>query len=324
MSDFSHLHTFLKERLSAYHVEKEPANLYEPMRYMLSLGGKRLRPLLTLIGSNLFNGKPEEALPAAMTVELFHNFSLVHDDIMDKAPLRRGQATVHKKWNSNIAILSGDGILVKAYEELAKSDPGQLPALLRLFNTTAIEVCEGQQLDMDFEIREQVSIQEYIHMITLKTAVLLGCSLEMGAITAGAPDKDGRNLYEFGKHTGIAFQLKDDILDVYGDAEKFGKQVGGDILSNKKTFLLLHTLEKADNKQKEELLSWVGKKEFDPAEKISAVRKIYDQLEIRKAAEIELSLHYTKGLAHLDLISAEADKKQKLRHFTDELMKRER
>jgi geranylgeranyl diphosphate synthase type II len=293
------------------------------MRYMLALGGKRLRPLLTLIGSDLFDGKQESALPAAMAVELFHNFSLVHDDIMDKAPLRRGQATVHEKWNSNIAILSGDGILVKAYEELARSDAGQLPALLRLFNTTAIEVCEGQQLDMDFETREQVSIPEYIHMITLKTAVLLGCSLEMGAITAGASGEDALNLYEFGKQTGIAFQFKDDILDVYGDAEKFGKQVGGDIISNKKTFLLLNALERANSKQKQELFSWIEKKEFIASEKISAVRKIYNELEVRKAAEAELSLHYTKGLSHLDLISAGADKKQKLRHFTAELMKRE-
>jgi geranylgeranyl diphosphate synthase type II len=242
---------------------------------------------------------------------------------MDKAPLRRGKNTVHEKWNPNIALLSGDVLLVKAYEQLSKSKAEKIPALLHLFNATAAEVCEGQQLDMDFETAAHTGIGDYLHMISLKTAVLLGCSLKMGALTANANESDAQHLYEFGKQTGIAFQLKDDILDVYGEAEKFGKQVGGDILSNKKTFLLLSALQRADESQKKEMQHWLSKKNAEPGEKIKAVKKIYDALNIFQISEEEMNAHYQKALHHLELISANDEKKKQLRAFTDELMKRE-
>lgn len=325
MNDYATLYTLLQKRLDSYSsgLHAAPANLYDPIRYFLALGGKRLRPLLALIGCDLFDKNAEAALPAAMAVELFHNFSLVHDDIMDKAPLRRGQATVHEKWNPTIAILSGDALLVKAYEELAQASPEKLPALLKLFNTTAVEVCEGQQLDMDFETSDNIGIDAYLHMITLKTAVLLGCSLKMGALCAHADETTAQHLYDFGKQIGIAFQLKDDILDVYGVAEKFGKQVGGDIISNKKTFLLLSALSKANGAQKKELQHWIGKNQFDPDEKVFAVREIYTQLRIRESSEDEMNAHFEKALTHLELVPAAAEKKELLKKFTIELMQRE-
>jgi len=211
-----------------------PKEMYEPMSYIIGLGGKRVRPLLTLVGCDIFDVNANEAIPSALAVELFHNFSLIHDDILDNAPLRRGNTTVHEKWNHNIALLSGDGMMVKAYDVLATSKPEYIPKLLRLFSKTGLEVCEGQQYDMNFETQQHVSVEDYIHMITYKTAVLLGCSLQMGAICANASEENQKHLYEFGKHVGIAFQILDDVLDVYADDEKFGKQVGGDIISNKK------------------------------------------------------------------------------------------
>lgn len=304
-------------------LNKKPAELYEPQQYILALGGKRIRPLLTLIGCDLFEGDTNEAIHAANTVELFHNFSLIHDDIMDNAPLRRGKVTVHEKWNHNIGILSGDAMLVMAYKELAKCKPEHLQALLNLFNQTAIEVCEGQQLDMNFETMNEVSIDSYVKMITLKTAVLLGCSLQMGAIIAGSNLETHEHIYNFGKEIGIAFQLKDDILDVYGNIDKVGKQSGGDIISNKKTFLLLKSLELANPSQRKELDSWIAKTDFDKSEKVNAVKSIYNQLGIFELSEAEVNRHYESALKNLEWIACDASKKVDLLHFAETLMGRE-
>lgn len=325
MEAYKHLYELLNSGVGNLNTffSKEPSELYAPQSYILSLGGKRIRPLLTLIGCDLFRGDVNEAVHAAMTVELFHNFSLIHDDIMDNAPLRRGSVTVHEKWNSNIAILSGDAMLVNAYQELSKCKPQHLQALLELFNKTAIEVCEGQQFDMNFETKGDVSIDAYVNMITLKTAVLLGCSLQMGAIIANADKQSQQHIYNFGKEIGIAFQLKDDILDVYGNADKVGKQSGGDIISNKKTFLLLKSLELASGDTKMTLQNWIAKKEFDKEEKVIAVKNIYDQLNIKVLSETEMNRHYSSALKNLEQIDCESSKKQSLLTFASNLMERE-
>src|ERR1035437_1292527 len=302
-----------------------PRELYEPIEYIMSLGGKRLRPVLVFVGCDFFNGDTIKALYPAIAIELFHNFTLVHDDLMDKAPLRRNQSTVHKKWNDSTAILSGDTMLVRAYQELCKSDMVLLPKLLELFSDTAIKVCEGQQLDMNYEKLQKVSIAQYMKMIELKTAVLLGGSLKMGALIAGADEKNAQNLYDFGKHIGIAFQLQDDFLDVYADAEKFGKQKGGDIVANKKTYLLLKAMEMAENNRymKEELQQWVNAPHFNENEKIEAITSIYNFLNIPEFAHTEMKKHYNMALTFLNEISINEIKKQKLIAFTDSLMVRE-
>lgn len=302
-----------------------PVELYQPVEYFMALGGKRLRPLLVLSGCALFDSDVSKALQPAIAVELFHNFTLVHDDIMDKAPLRRNKSTVHEKWNENIAILSGDAMLVIAYRELCKINSPALPALLDIFNETALKVCEGQQLDMNFEKQQTVSIPHYLKMIELKTAVLLGASLKMGAITGGADEKSAQELYNFGKHIGIAFQLQDDILDVYADTEKFGKQQGGDIVANKKTYLLLKALEMANSNRymKEELLQWINAPHFNPQEKVAAVTTIYNYLNVADLAKKEMQKHYQTALKHLAFIPDESTQKQQLLAFTDSLMVRE-
>jgi geranylgeranyl diphosphate synthase, type II len=301
----------------------EPKRLYEPMRYTMTLGGKRMRPLLSLMGAGLFTDDVRPAVHAAVGIELFHNFTLLHDDIMDNAPLRRGKETVYAKWNSNIAILSGDAMYTEAFRQVALSPPHILPHVLDIFTRTALEVCEGQQMDMDFETRGKVSIPEYIRMIELKTAVLLAGALEIGALCGGAYATEAHKLYEFGKHVGIAFQLQDDILDVYGDPEKFGKQVGGDIVSNKKTFLLISALEKADAYSKEALQNWMQVGQTDTLEKVKAVTAIYDQIGIRKLAEKEMWEHYELGIASLISMHIDGTKKEMLKKFTDSLMVRE-
>ena len=302
-----------------------PIELYEPIEYMMSLGGKRLRPVLVFMACDFFGGETTKALHPALAIELFHNFSLVHDDIMDKAPLRRNQSTVHKKWNDNVAILSGDAMLVKAYQELCKYDTTMLPKLLEIFSDTAVKVCEGQQLDMNFEKLKMVSIPQYLKMIELKTAVLLGGSLKIGALIGGADEKNAQRLYDFGKNIGIAFQLQDDILDVYADAEKFGKQQGGDIVANKKTYLLLKALEMAEGNRymKEELHQWINAPYFDEKEKVVAITGIYNFLNIRELARSEMKNHYDKALTFLDDIPVDNIKKTKLIAFADSLMVRE-
>jgi geranylgeranyl diphosphate synthase type II len=322
---YKHLYGILDTALKQLYADftAAPKELYDPQQYILSLGGKRIRPLLTLAGCELFGADPSHALQAALSVELFHNFSLMHDDIMDKAPLRRGQVTVHEKWNSNIAILSGDAMLVKAYQQLTVYEGGTLSDLLKLFNKTAIEVCEGQQFDMNFESMTDVSIDEYIRMITLKTAVLLGCSLQMGAIVAGADKAAQHSLYEFGKEIGIAFQLKDDILDVYAASEKFGKQSGGDIIANKKTFLLLKCLELADSSQRSELQKWLEAKDFDASAKVETVKGIYGELNIQELSETELRKHYSSAMKRLNKIQCDPQKRGQLLRFAEDLMDRE-
>ena len=320
------------QEISAYtaYIEKEidgldfpltPSNLYDPLRYFMQLGGKRMRPILTLLGTELFGEKKEKAINAALSVETFHNFSLIHDDIMDEAPLRRNQATVHHKWNQNIAILSGDVLFVKAFQLLAKHEPHQLANLLELFNKTAIEVCEGQQMDMDFETRSDVTIEEYIEMIRLKTSVLLGCALEMGAIVANASQSDKKLLYTFGQHIGIAFQIQDDILDLYADPEKFGKQVGGDVISNKKTLLNLKAIELASSAQKEQLTQLSLSVDFD--NKIKVTTEIYNAIGARAACEVVMQKHYEIALKALDAIEVTANQKIPLIKLAESLMQRE-
>jgi geranylgeranyl diphosphate synthase, type II len=302
-----------------------PKELYEPIEYIMSLGGKRMRPVLVMLGCDFFNDHTDKAIHAAIAVELFHNFTLVHDDIMDKAPLRRGKATVHEKWNDNIAILSGDAMMVCAYQELCKTESVLLPSLLNVFSDTAAKVCEGQQLDMNYEKLHKVSIPNYIKMIELKTAVLLGGALKMGAIIGGAKEEDALRLYEFGKHIGVAFQLQDDILDVYADAEKFGKQRGGDIIANKKTYLLLKALEMAENNRylKEELQLWVAAPHFDPKEKVEAVTNIYNFLNVKELARKEMQKEYDLAINCLNEIPVSDEKKSLLIDFADSLMVRE-
>jgi geranylgeranyl diphosphate synthase type II len=304
-------------------IDRPPAELYKPVIYTLQLGGKRVRPLLTLLGADLFDGQPEDALWPAIGIEVFHNFTLLHDDIMDLAPLRRNQPTVHKKWNSNIAILSGDAMFVKSCQLMARTRPDVIPQVLELFWKTALEVCEGQQFDMNFETEAVVSLPKYIRMITLKTAVLLGCSLQTGAIIAGAREEDAKRIYDFGKHCGIAFQLQDDILDVYGNQEKFGKRRGGDIVSNKKTYLLLKALEIADRYSKEGLMQWLQAGEEKATEKVEAVTAIFDYLNIRTLAEKEMQKHFQKAMAILNELPCSEIKKSQLEQFSQALLYRE-
>ncbi|MBD3750765.1 MAG: polyprenyl synthetase family protein [Sphingobacteriales bacterium] len=300
-----------------------PKELYEPISYLMSLGGKRLRPALVLMATDLFGGAIEDAISPALAVELFHNFTLMHDDIMDKAPLRRGKPTVHAKWNEAVAILSGDVMFVKAYQMMIQVKPDILSSVLAIFNETAIGVCEGQQIDMNFECRAQVGIPEYLEMIKLKTAVLLGGALKIGALIGNASEKDAQNLYDFGVNLGIAFQLQDDILDVYGDPEKFGKQVGGDIISNKKTFLLIKALELAKGAKADELNHWLNLKTFDSKEKVKSVTAIYDSLGIRQLSEELMNDFADKAYQALDSIHLPETQKQTLNDFATLLVDRE-
>ncbi|WP_242926292.1 polyprenyl synthetase family protein [Pontibacter vulgaris] len=322
--DISRLSDKINHTLTTLHYGDNPAELYEPIRYIMALGGKRIRPLLVLLAAEMYDDNVENALLPAAAVEVFHNFTLMHDDIMDRAPLRRGKPTVHEKWNANIAILSGDVMLVRAYQLLLQVEQNKLAKVLELFSKTAAEVCEGQQHDMNFEQREQVSIQEYIRMITLKTAVLLGFSLELGAILQGAPDSDAEHLKLFGNNIGIAFQLRDDLLDVYGDKDKFGKQVGGDILSDKKTFLMLTALEKANQEQLQTIISWRNRTGADTAEeKVKAITKVYDELQIRQQTEQQIDLYFKNAIHHLDAVQVTEERKATLRGLALQLMERD-
>ncbi len=313
----------VEEAIEKNAYKKQPQSLYAPINYTLALGGKRIRPGLLLLANDLFNGKPEKAINAALAIEVFHNFTLVHDDIMDNAPIRRGKPTVFKKWDVNTAILSGDVMLVEAYQLLAACEASVLPELLKLFNKTAVEVCEGQQYDMLFEKAADVTIDNYLKMIELKTAVLLGTSLKMGAIIAGASKSDAKHFYEFGKNIGVAFQLMDDILDVYGNPEKFGKQVGGDILANKKTYLLLKTMELANGALRKELEFCLNSKTLSPENKITRVKSIYNQLKIKEKSIDEMNHFYNTAIAHLDSIETPKEKKAIFENFAKKLMNRE-
>ena len=301
----------------------EPAELYEPMHYMMNLGGKRLRPSLLLMGCDAFGGDIYQAINPAIAIEVFHNFTLMHDDIMDKAPLRRGKTTVHEKWNSSVGILSGDAMLVEGYKLMMQVDEKVLRPVLEIFNDTAIAVCEGQQIDMNFEQQKEVSISAYINMIRLKTAVVLGGALKIGALIAGAKQQEANLIYAFGEDLGIAFQLQDDILDVYGDPEKFGKQVGGDIISNKKTYLLIKAVETANTQQLQELNYWLQLTDFDAVKKVSAVRQLFNQLEIREKAEQEMNRYAQRALQSLKDLPLPEAKKTQLFEFADMLLVRE-
>lgn len=302
---------------------REPKNLYQPIAYTLAMGGKRLRPVMVLLACNLFTDEIEKALPAALAIETFHNFTLLHDDIMDEAEVRRNQQTVHKKYNKNIAILSGDAMSIMAYNYLQKSPPENLTAMLSLFSQTALEVCEGQQLDMDFETRMNVSIPQYLNMIRLKTAVLLACSLKMGALAALAPERMADLLYVFGINLGIAFQLQDDLLDVFADPDKLGKKIGGDIISNKKTFLLLKALELSDDKTHKQLLEWIDKKEFDADEKVKAIKTIYTNLNVKDITIKGIEDFYQSALDVLDEIDLAKETKAELLELAQLIMDRD-
>jgi len=303
--------------------KKAPRNLYEPITYTLNLGGKRIRPALLMLANNLFGGKDEAAIDAALAIEVFHNFTLLHDDIMDEAPLRRGYPSVYKKWNTNIAILSGDVMLMQSIQLLSKKNHPNLHDVLEIFNTAAIQVCEGQQLDMDFEKLASVSIDDYLTMIELKTAVLLGASLKIGAVISNASIDNRNHIYEFGKNLGIAFQLMDDILDLYGDPKKVGKRIGGDVIVNKKTYLLLKAQELATGKTAKDLGFCLNSTVLEDDTKVEKVTAIFNELNIKKLAMEEMNLFYNTAISHLDSIDANADKKLIFEQFAKGLMNRE-
>lgn len=320
--------TEIQEKVNAYIAslpyERKPKSLYDPIEYVLAAGGKRIRPSFVLMAYNLFHDDVDRILPVATALETYHNYTLLHDDLMDKADMRRGRPTVHKKWDDNTAILSGDTMLVLAYEHLAKCDTKYLKPALDLFTETALEVSEGQQFDMEFETRNDVAEEEYIEMIRLKTSVLLACALKMGAVVAGASDADANALYAFGEKVGLAFQLQDDLLDVYGDPKVFGKAIGGDITSNKKTFMLINAFNRADARTRAELERWTTATEFDPAEKIAAVTEIYNRLGIDKLAEQRIKEYFEQSRQHLDELSVSDDRKAVLREYTERMMNRKK
>lgn len=301
---------------------EKPENLYEPFHYILTLGGKRLRPVLTLLGCEAFGRPAEEAIDAAMGIELLHNFSLIHDDIMDEAPLRRGKATVHEKWNTSVGILSGDAMMVEAFRQVSKVDDSILREVNEVFAKAATEICEGQQWDMDFETRDDVSEEEYIQMIQFKTSVLLGAALRIGARIGGADDVGAVQAYNFGLNLGTAFQIKDDILDAFGDPEKFGKQVGGDILANKKTILLLHAIHSADAETKTELDKWLAE-DGKPEGKVEAVKAIYERTGTVRYAEQRMEAYYRMALNNLDECEAHGADVSVLRSFAEYLYHRD-
>lgn len=308
--------------LDALPYNRTPKSLYEPIRYVLSMGGKRIRPVLMLLGYNLYKEDTDKILMNAIALETYHNYTLLHDDLMDQADLRRGHETVHKKWDANTAILSGDSMLVLAYERMAQCDSRHLADVLRLFTTTALEIGEGQQYDMEFETRDDVREEEYIEMIRLKTSVLLACALKIGAILADAPTEDADSLYKFGEQIGLAFQLQDDYLDVYGDSKVFGKKIGGDITSNKKTFMLINAFSHADEAQRQELEKWVNAKSFDREEKIAAVTRLYNEIGIDKMAQAKIAYYFEQSKKYLDAVRIPAERKEELLKYAQRMMKR--
>ncbi len=306
--------------ITALELPETPSNLYDPIRYFMTLGGKRMRPALCLIACEMIDGKMDAAIHPAIGVELFHNFTLIHDDIMDKAPVRRAKPTVHERWDQNIAILSGDALFVVACQQIMKANPDVSGALMDVFHRTALEVCEGQQMDMDFESRSDVGFSEYLEMIRLKTAVLLGCSLKMGAIIAKAPNQVGNDLYDFGVSLGIAFQMQDDILDAYGVSEKVGKQTGGDIISGKKTFLVMKALEEGSDDQNDTLS---GLLEGSGSEKVSNVLEHFSGLQVKEKVQEDMESWYHKAMSSLDNIDGQGYDTTYLRSLGNFLMNRD-
>jgi len=304
--------------------DRRPSSLYEPIKYVLSLGGKRIRPVLMLLAYNLYKDDPESILMPAVGLETYHNYTLLHDDLMDNADLRRGHETVHKRWDANKAILSGDSMLVLAYQRMQQCDQRHLQAVLDVFTQTALEIGEGQEYDMSFETRNDVTEQEYIEMIRLKTSVLLACAVKTGAILADADEEDITNLYKFGEQLGLAFQLQDDLLDVYGDPAVFGKAIGGDITSNKKTYMLINAVNRATPEQRQELMVWLTAKEFNRDEKVRAVTALYDQIGIRQLCEQKINYYFDECRKFLANVKVSDQRKQILLDYTDEMMKRKK
>jgi len=322
MHTISQYQDFFISYLKNQNIHKEPENLYEPIEYILGLGGKRMRPVLTLMAAEVFDANYKIALPAAMAVEVFHNFSLVHDDIMDDAPLRRGEVTVHEKWNINTGILSGDAMLILAYQYFEQYEPNVFVALAKLFSKTALEVCEGQQWDVDFETRKDVTISEYLKMIEYKTAVLVAAAMKMGAIVANTTEKEADLIYDFGLNLGLAFQLQDDYLDAFGDPETFGKQVGGDIIENKKTYLYLKALEFANLNDKQRLLELFESEIEDNSIKIEQAKTIFIASGADKITQEAIEEYTLKAFSTLDKMNIDNDKKEILRSFGQNLMQR--
>lgn len=301
--------------------DRKPASLYAPIKYVLSMGGKRIRPTLMLLAYNLFKDDPEKILSSACALETYHNYTLLHDDLMDNADVRRGQPTVHKKWNANLAVLSGDSMLVLAYQRMTECD-SHLAEVLCLFTETALEIGEGQQMDMEFETRNDVREEEYIEMIRLKTSVLLACAMKIGALLADAPADDADNLYRFGEKIGLAFQLQDDYLDVYGDPAVFGKAIGGDIVSNKKTYMLINAFNRADNAQRAELERWIRATDFDRREKVKAVTGLYDEMGIDRLAQQKIAGYFNESKTYLDRVGVSDERKSELMRYAQRMMKR--
>lgn len=301
---------------------RQPASLYEPIRYILSLGGKRIRPTLMMLAYNLYQEDPESILPQACGLETYHNFTLLHDDLMDHADMRRGNPTVHVKWDANTAILSGDTMLLMAFKLMMQCPQEYLHAVLDVFTETTLEIDEGQQYDISFETRDDVREEEYIEMIRLKTSVLLACALKIGAILGGASASDAENLYKFGEQIGLAFQLQDDFLDVYGDPKVFGKAIGGDILCNKKTFMLINAFNKADEAQRKELEKWVNAVNPDPQQKIAAVTTLYNNIGVNRLAEERIRYYFDESRKYLAAVQVPEESKQELKAYTDKMMKR--
>jgi geranylgeranyl diphosphate synthase type II len=324
MYTFEHCQDMINKELEEISLKDSPVNLYEPIRYILSIGGKRLRPSLTLMGCNIFSDKIENAIYPALAVEIFHNFTLMHDDLMDKSEIRRNYPTVHKKWEENIAVLSGDAMLVKSYEYISKCHKDILDKALSIFNQAAIKVCEGQQYDMDYEKSTDVSIPEYLNMIELKTASLIAGALRLGALAGQSISFDADLMYEFGKNIGIAFQLQDDLLDVYADPVVFGKSAGGDIVSNKKTFLLVSALNSKDEKITSVLMKWIEKSEFNRDEKIKEITGIFNELKLKELTESRIDDYFKLGLKSLDKVSVPDNRKIILRNLTKRLVGREK
>ncbi|MEO5943910.1 MAG: polyprenyl synthetase family protein [Ferruginibacter sp.] len=320
MHSFTELSALFEEKFNVRHFPEHTKTLYDPAQYILGIGGKRIRPAAVYMANELFSVIDEDTYNAACAIELFHNFSLIHDDIMDKAPLRRGQQTVHEKFGESTALLAGDVMFVQAYEYLSKIKPLYLPKVVAIFNKTAKEVCEGQQLDMDFEKKSTVSLDEYVEMISLKTSVLLGSSLKTGAILGGAGLGSQQHLYDFGKNLGIAFQVQDDYLDAFGNPEKFGKQIGGDILANKKTFLLIHTMEVATASQKEELEQLLN---TNAPDKVERVLQLFKDCKVAEWATALKEKYYATAMEHLEALAVQETRKAELRILADYLLQRE-
>lgn len=319
-----HLLQMVEEAIAALPLEQEPQGLYAPIRYVLSLGGKRIRPVLMLMAYNLYREDVRPCLMPAAGLEVYHNFTLLHDDFMDHAEVRRGKACVHRKWGDNTAVLSGDNMLVLAFKYMMQCDETKMPAVMRLFTKTAIEIDEGQQYDIEFETRDDVTEAEYIEMIRLKTSVLLACALQIGATLAGASEQDAQILYRYGECLGLAFQLQDDYLDVYGNPEVFGKKIGGDILCNKKTFMLINAQLHADDKDRAELQRWIACPDCNPDEKIKAVTAIYTNIGVDRMAKERMNAYYTEAESCLAKLDLPEERKQVLRDIALELMGRQK